>query len=96
MTWYTCVHVGPALLRSLISVGSSKTQDFYNIVSIRRSASLVQLEGGLTLCGSVFLFLVFFALLPNITFLMLVDLSCPVLFLTPCIMDHFLWNLCIK
>lgn len=48
---------------------------------IRRSASLVQLEGRLILCGSVFLFLIFFALLSDITFLILVaDLSCQVLF----------------
>ena len=69
VTRCACEHVGPALLRSLISVGSSRTQYFYDIVSIRRSASLVQLEGRLKLCGSVFLFLIFFALLSNITFL---------------------------
>ena len=98
VTRCACEHVGPALLRSLISVGSSRTQYFYDIVSIRRSASLVQREGRLKLCGSVFLFLIFFALLSNITFLILVaDLSCQVLFLTlSCIMDRFLWNLCIK
>ena len=97
VTRYTCVHVGPALLRSLISVGSSRTQDFYDTVSIRRSASLVQLEGRLKL-RFCFLFSISFALLSNIAFLVLVaDSPCQILSLTlSCLTDRSLWDLCVK